>query len=346
MDLAPVDVTFDETIYAVVSTGKAIETADAGDLFQTSFRTLLDGSEFMAGIFEQNDDAKAEEEEEDQMDAAIRTGMKMARRCSCPSVGSYKPFYAADPTTWKKKRSKSPRRQQSKSPSRKKKEKHTSHRRSTSPMVSSYVLEQQEVADQERKKDEDRAKTERKKLRHSRYRRSSSPMASSYVLEQQVIHEDSEGKEERHQTSETRMVHERSQRRSTAPMTTSYVLQLLEQANEARKKEEQLCSEEKSSHHCCTNSPSPNAEGEEEMYQKNETRIHERSQRHSTAPISTSYPLQVLEQANEDRKKKKNYTDSKRRARTAAQGPGLQRNSMTGPQALNSRPIKIATEIA
>ena len=109
MELTPVDDTFDEAIYAVVLTGKASETTDTDDLFQTSFGTLLDGSEFMDGIFEKHENDKVEEEEKDKMESAIRMGMKMARRCSCPSVGSYKPFDAADPSTWNKKRSKPPR---------------------------------------------------------------------------------------------------------------------------------------------------------------------------------------------------------------------------------------------
>ena len=146
MELTPVDDTFDEAIYAVVLTGKASETTDTDDLFQTSFGTLLDGSEFMDGIFEKHENDKVEEEEKDKMESAIHMGMKMARRCSCPSIGSYKPFDAADPSTWNKKRSKPPRQQQSKSPSRTKKEKHTSHRRSASPMVSSCVVEQHEAA--------------------------------------------------------------------------------------------------------------------------------------------------------------------------------------------------------
>ena len=99
------DDTSEETIYEVVPTRKASEIADTADLFQISFRDLLDGSEFMDEIFffnEKNDDAKVEEEEDDKMDAAIRMGTKMARRCSCPPIGSYQPFDAADPTTWKK----------------------------------------------------------------------------------------------------------------------------------------------------------------------------------------------------------------------------------------------------
>jgi len=136
----PADDKFDETIYTVVSTGKTSETNDTDDLFQTSFATLLDGSEFMSGIFEKNDNDMVEEY---RMDAAIHKGMKMALRCSCPLVGSYKPFDATDPKIWNKKRSKSPRRHQNNSPSGKQKENHASN--STSPMVTSCVLEQQEA---------------------------------------------------------------------------------------------------------------------------------------------------------------------------------------------------------
>ena len=60
----PADDKFDETIYTVVSTGKTSETNDTDDLFQTSFATLLDGSEFMSGIFEKNDNDKVEEYED------------------------------------------------------------------------------------------------------------------------------------------------------------------------------------------------------------------------------------------------------------------------------------------
>lgn len=167
MELTPVDDTFDEAIYAVVLTGKASETTDTDDLFQTSFGTLLDGSEFMDGIFEKHENDKVEEEEKDKMESAIHMGMKMARRCSCPSIGSYKPFDAADPSTWNKKRSKPPRQQQSKSPSRTKKEKHTSHRRSASPMVSSCVVKQQEAASRRSGEGEREGREKDRKTQHS-----------------------------------------------------------------------------------------------------------------------------------------------------------------------------------
>ena len=269
MDLvAPVDDTFDETIYAVVSTGKAIETTATSDLFQTSFRTLLDGSEFMNRIFEKNDTDK-DEDEEDQMDAAIRAGMKMARRCSCPSVGSYQPFDAADPTTWKKKTNKSPRRQHSKSPIRKKKEKQTSekrmHERSKSPRrqhSNSPIREKKEKQTREKRMNE----------------RSKSPQRQYSV---------SPIRENR--------IRERSQ---STPMASSYVLQLLEQENENRKNE--YNGNKRSDHR--TNSPPPSGEGEEETYHTSEKRIHERSQRCSSAPMTSSYVLQLLEQENENRK--------------------------------------------
>ena len=274
MDLvAPVDDTFDETIYAVVSTGKAIETTATSDLFQTSFRTLLDGSEFMKGIFEKNDTDK-DEDEEDQMDAAIRTGMKMARRCSCPSVGSYQPFDAADPTTWKKKRNKSPRRQRSKSPIRKKKEQQTGGTRM--PERSKSPRRQRSKSPVRKKKEKQTSKT---RIHERSKRRSSAPSTSKY---------------------ETR-IYERSKRRSSAPSTSKHVPQILEQANEDRKKEEKLYGEEKSSDHR-RNSLPPNGGGEKKMYQTSEKRIHGRSQRRSSAPMTSSYVLQLLEQENEDRK--------------------------------------------
>jgi hypothetical protein len=181
MTLQKTDDISDGAVFAVAPTnhnGAQTTTAPAPPAFKSSLRSFLDGSEFMinvggAAVNSSSDSATISREEDANsaaiMENAMQRGGRMARRCSCPSVGTYEPFDAADPTTWEENKKKKKIRKKSMSPTRsyvsrvslKTKQGHrekeatevkTSRRsrRTTAPMVSPYVLEQQAQADGER----------------------------------------------------------------------------------------------------------------------------------------------------------------------------------------------------
>lgn len=154
--------------------GAQQSAAPAPPAFKSSLSSFLDGSEFMINLdgaaSASASDGETISTEEDAraaaMENAMQKGARMARRCSCPLVGTYEPFDAADPTTWEENKKKKKIRKKSRSPTRSscsrvslktEQERHRERdsgevktsrrsRRTTAPMVSSYVLEQQDQA--------------------------------------------------------------------------------------------------------------------------------------------------------------------------------------------------------
>jgi hypothetical protein len=234
---------FSKSDFAVVSSGKPNRLSDN---FRTSLGEFMDGAEFMMGGHQfalvsqsslDNDPDEERDKAGDSMELAISKGMKMAQLAERSNVnedGDYVPFDASDPTTWDRKKAKQPMNE-SNSPQRRKeyvsRERSHSRRRNTAPMVSSYVLEQQEKAEQQGK-----IKHPEPLHRAKHHRRGSS---DPEVVDSAMTQTDIRWEEDQERSLQKKSGH-RSRRRSTAPMVSPYVLDQQENKERKREKEKHL----------------------------------------------------------------------------------------------------------
>jgi len=147
------------------------------------FREFRIGSEFMEELRNPELDTDGEvlhvdSPKDHKMEAAIRNALKMARKCSLQTIGSYEPFDPVDPTTWTNKSERKRKGENGGSLSS----------RSSSPMVSCYCYVHEEELVAFQKQNEDKALlgvvAQQKKERRSPHR-NTAHMPTPYTLEQQ-----------------------------------------------------------------------------------------------------------------------------------------------------------------